>query len=414
MVQLLFFLLSVIFSGVNKHVTVNAIELPPRSVFVDPFQFSVLGANATFRESTFQGPFFNPTATDPPFFQIFDIAFLDVIGEQPTINEVAFNAPFAFAHEAPIYVAETEEVFFASNDGGPLGNSDINHNNQVGKISMKAVEDALSGVLTGTAVNVPITELDLPDTVQMTNGGTGTYKSNLILAAEGRGELPSSIVLVNPKPPHNATVLLDNYYGRQFNSLDDIKVHPSGKFYFTDAPFGFLKAVRPPPMMVNQVYVFDPDTRVVRVAATDFDKPNGIAFTADGKTAYVQPFVLIVCSTDSGASQHSLGDDQTRPATIYAFDVDPKSSVLQNRRVFVYDDAGIPDGLQVDSEGRVYAGCGDGVHVWNNNGDLLGKIFIGNVTANFVFAGDGRLVMLSETKIFVAHIAAKGNPPPFP
>lgn len=47
----------------------------------------------------------------------------------------------------------------------------------------------------------------------------------------------------------------------------------------------------------------------------------------------------------------------------YAFDVDPVSERFLNRRVFAYIDAGIPDGLQVDTEGNIYAGTGDGVQV---------------------------------------------------
>lgn len=69
----------------------------------------------------------------------------------------------------------------------------------------------------------------------MTNGGTGPYNSSLLLVTSGRGSLPPSIVLVNPLPPYNVTVLLDNYFGRQFVSLNDIKVHPTnGKLFFTD------------------------------------------------------------------------------------------------------------------------------------------------------------------------------------
>lgn len=69
----------------------------------------------------------------------------------------------------------------------------------------------------------------------MTNGGTGPFRGDLLLATSGRGTRPPSIVRVNPSPPHNTTVLLDNYFGRQFNSLDDVKVHPiSGKIYFSD------------------------------------------------------------------------------------------------------------------------------------------------------------------------------------
>jgi len=138
----------------------------------------------------------------------------------------------------------------------------------------------------------------------MTNGGTGPFRSNLVLITSGRGPLPPSIALVNPKPPHNATVLLDNFFGRQFNSLNDIKIHPISKaFFFTDVTYvlssfsikkyshqfsyGFLNHFRPAPLMPNQVYRFDPSTGAVRVVATDFDKCNGIAFSPDGKIAYM-------------------------------------------------------------------------------------------------------------------------------
>lgn len=368
-----------------------ASSLPSQSVSVDPRSFAVIGANGTFRQSSFDSGF-NPTGTEPPFFQIFDPDFLKVLGKAPSITEIASNATFAFAHEAPIYDATLDSVFFASNDGGPLGMSDIDHNNKVGRISLRD----LPANLNGTAINIPVTELDLPASIQMTNGGTGPFGGNLLLINSGRGPLPPSIALVNPNPPHNATVLLDNFFGRQFNSLNDIKVHPSGNIFFTDVVYGWLNHFRPEPLMPNQVYRLNPQTGAVRVVATDFDKCNGIAFTGDGQTAYI---------ADTGASGGFLGNNQTEPATIYAFDVDKKTQAFINRRVFAYVDAGVPDGVQVDTEGNVYAGCGDGVQVWNDEGTLLGKFFLGSTSANLVFAGKGRLVILAETKIFLAEIA---------
>lgn len=47
----------------------------------------------------------------------------------------------------------------------------------------------------------------------------------------------------------------------------------------------------------------------------------------------------------------------------YAFDVDPVTERFINRRVLAYIDAGIPDGLQVDTNGNIYAATGDGVQV---------------------------------------------------
>lgn len=75
---------------------------------------------------------------------MFDPEFLQILGANPSITEIASNASFAFAHEAPIYYPDTDEFFFASNAGGALGNSGMNQNNVVNKISMAAVETALA------------------------------------------------------------------------------------------------------------------------------------------------------------------------------------------------------------------------------------------------------------------------------
>jgi gluconolactonase len=78
-------------------------------------------------------------------------------------------------------------------------------------------------------------QLNLSDNVQMVNGGTGPYKGDLLFVTSGRALLPPSIVRVNPSPPYNDTVILDNFLGRQFNSLNDIKILPGTDImFFTD------------------------------------------------------------------------------------------------------------------------------------------------------------------------------------
>ena len=54
------------------------------------------------------------------------------------------------------------------------------------------------------------------------------------------------------------------------------------------------------------------------------------------------------------------------------------------------------------------------VQVWNSEGTLIGKFFVGGVSANLVFAGNGRLVILAETAIYFAEIAARANKLSFP
>lgn len=68
----------------------------------------------------------------------------------------------------------------------------------------------------------------------------------------------------------------------------------------------------------------------------------------------------------------------------------------------------MPDGVHTDSNGNVYAGAGDGVQVWNPSGKLVGKIYLGTTSANFAFAGHGRLVICAETKLYYATLNATG------
>ena len=71
-------------------------------------------------------------------------------------------------------------------------------------------------------------------------------------------------------------VLLDNYFGRHFNSLNDVAIHPVTKdVYFTDVTYGYCQDFRPPPTLRNQVYRLVPETGAVTVVADGFEMPNG-------------------------------------------------------------------------------------------------------------------------------------------
>ncbi|KAF8492523.1 hypothetical protein JB92DRAFT_3002938, partial [Gautieria morchelliformis] len=288
--------------------------VPPQTVLIDVPGLAVLGANGNFRDDT---PW-NPTNTTPPVFQVWDSSFLDILGSNPSVRLISGRDDFAFAHEAPIWIPATNEVFFAGNDGGPLGMSSLTRNNQVFKISLKDVYG------TGPQ-NITFTKVHITPELQMVNGGTPS----------GRGSSPPGISLVNPNPPYNSTTILDNIHGRQFNSLNDAKIHPkSGAIFFTDVDYGFINDFRPPPLLPNQAYRFDPKTSQLRVVADGFDKCNGIAFSPDGSVAYI---------VDSGASVKG-GYNSTEAATLYAFDVDEKTQVFTNRRVLAWVDTGVPDG----------------------------------------------------------------------
>ncbi|KAJ7606613.1 D-lactonohydrolase-like protein [Roridomyces roridus] len=346
----------------------------------DKRAFAVLDPNGPFRNGT---QLFEPTPNvnlTPPYFQVFDDRFNDILGPNPTVRAIIENDTFAFAHDGPVWIPSTNQVF----TGGFLAPKfHPSNGSKVSMFNLNDLENSTTGLINFTVV-------PLSADVQINNGAT-LFRGDLLLVTTGNGTLPPSVVRVNPSPPFNDTTILNNFYGRQFIGLNDAKIHPQSRaIFFTDVTYGFENGF---------LYRFDADTGDVRVIADGFVRPNGIAFSPDGKTAYI---------ADSGESGGvTAGINLTLPATIYAFDVMPDTQSFANRRVFAYIDTDVPDGLALDTNGNLYVGCGDGTQVFDPKGTLLGKIFIGVSSSSLVFAGKGRLLVNADTKIYLAEIAAE-------
>lgn len=73
---------------------------------------------------------------------------------------------------------------------------------------------------------------------------------------------------------------------------------------------------------------------------------------------------------------------------------------LTNRRLFAFAAAGFPDGIKCDVHGNVYAGCGDGVEVWNPAGSLIGTFLVTGGVANFCFGKDGEMFLCNEQRLW--------------
>src|SRR5439155_2930226 len=136
-------------------------------------------------------------------------------------------------------------------------------------------------------------------------------------------------------------------------------------FWFTDPSYGYLHGFKPEPAHGDFVYRVDPSTGRATVVASDFDKPNGLAFSPDERVLYVG---------DSGANHEPGSFDPRRPHHIRAFDV--AGGRLVNNRLFAVTTPGFPDGLKVDADGRVYASAFSGVQVFDPTGDLVGEIHL--------------------------------------
>ena len=68
-----------------------------------------------------------------------------------------------------------------------------------------------------------------------------------------------------------------------------------------------------------------------------------------------------------------------------------------------------PDGIKVDAQGRVYVSAFDGVHVFDPEGHLLGKIRLPGAV-NFAFGGVDRniLFITADSAVFAAVLTAQG------
>jgi gluconolactonase len=193
----------------------------------------------------------------------------------------------SFAHEAGVYIPSTGEVFITSNQYRPP------HLNGKKHIHVSRFwKDPASG-------QWKVEKID-PAQVLMGNGGVN-YKDGVLFCAQGGFTNPGGLVYMSRQAPYDTKLLLSNYHGRWFNSINDVVVHSDGSIWFTDPTYAFEQGLKPRPQLPCQVYRFDPSTGDVRAVADGFGKPNGLCFSPDEKTLYV---------TDTNAQQ---GDGLYKP-----------------------------------------------------------------------------------------------------
>lgn len=322
-------------------------------------------------------------ASQPKPFLIYHDSFLQLLGPSPTLDLLIDDPRGPYFHEAGVFHAPTNTLFITSNllpDSSPDAVTTHNKTIIITKIEFFSPTDFTRD------------KVRCPERNYMANGGTN-YRDGLILCAQGTLREPSGLVYMEAKRPHKTTTLLNNYHSRAFNSPNDVVVHSDGSIWFTDPIYGYAQGFRPKPQLPQQVYRFDPSTGDIRVVADGFGRPNGIAFSPTEDTVYI---------TDTDLIPGDGSRDPSRAATIYAYTIfwESDQPYLTNRRVFAFADNGVPDGIKCDVFGNVYAGCGDGINVWNSGGMLVGKIQVEGGCANFCFGRNGEMWLLNEHKLW--------------
>jgi gluconolactonase len=189
------------------------------------------------------------------------------------------------------------------------------------------------------------------------------------------------------------TVLAEEYQGKRLNSPNDVVVASDGAVYFTDPTYGiegyYEGFAAESEIGASHVYRVDPITGTLEIAAGDFDQPNGLAFSLDERLLYV---------SDTGGPEH-----------MRVLDVDDAGK-LHGGKEFARPTVGVFDGFRLDEHGRIWTSAGDGVHVYDPDGTLLGKVKVPETVANVTFGGykRNRLYMCASTSLYAVYLPTRG------
>ncbi|HEY1935902.1 MAG TPA: SMP-30/gluconolactonase/LRE family protein [Acetobacteraceae bacterium] len=230
-----------------------------------------------------------------------------------------------------------------------------------------------------------------PELIRQTDGGNGTTfdMQGRLINCEGDGRR-----LTVTDTNGNVATLIDRHDGNRLNRPNDVICRSDGTLFFTDP--SLRRPVSERDVGEGAVYRIAPDGGSHLVAWCEY--PNGLALSPDERTLYVA---------------------NTRwTAYIHAIELDAAGNMVR-RRVFADMSSdvkqGVPDGMKVDTAGRVFCTGPSGVWVFEPDGKLIGIIETPEVTANLAFGGsDLRTMFLtSSTSIHTLRVKTPGLPVPW-
>ncbi len=223
------------------------------------------------------------------------------------------------------------------------------------------------------------------------NGLAWDLQGRLLLAEHGDRRISRL------EPGGHKTTLVSHYRGKRINSPNDVVQLGSGDLLFTDPPWGLPKWWDDPAKEQpwSGIYRRTADGEV-RLLTSEFQAPNGIALSPDGRTLYVSE------------SKPEIGG-------WYALPMAADGSLGPRRRLldavpWSVNRKGVPDGLKLDRESHVFGGGPGGVYVIHPDGTLLGVIETGSATSNTAWGGDGStLYITAGTRVFRIRTSTGGS-----
>ncbi len=221
------------------------------------------------------------------------------------------------------------------------------------------------------------------------NGNTLDAEGRLITCEQGNRRVTRT------EHDGTVTVIADRYRGKRLNSPNDAVVRSDGSVWFSDPDFGITSDYEghraESEIGACNVYRVDPATGEVRLVADGFLGPNGLVFSLDESRLFV---------SDSRANH------------IRVFDVRDDGTV-DDGKIFAQCSAGNFDNIRFDDGGRLWAAAmSGGVHCYDPDGTLLGRLLVPEVVANIRFGGAkrNRMFIAADTTLYSIVLGVTGPP----
>jgi gluconolactonase len=225
------------------------------------------------------------------------------------------------------------------------------------------------------------------------NGNTRDRQGRLLTCEHGGRRVSRT------EPDGRIVTLAERFEGKRLNSPNDIVCKSDGSIWFTDPSFGILgyyEGTKAEPELPTNVYRID-SAGAMSVVAEGINQPNGLAFSPDESILYIV-------------------ESRSVPRKILAFDVVGGKTLAKKRVLIDAGPKGTPDGFRVDVDGNLWCGWGmgeaglDGVHVFNPEGRLIGRIDLPERCANVCFGGlhRNRLFMAASTSLYSLYVNVQG------
>ena len=177
------------------------------------------------------------------------------------------------------------------------------------------------------------------------------------------------------------TPIAERWQGKRFNKPNDIICRSDGTVYFTDPELRLAPELRE--IGFAGVFRIAPDGQI-HLGTDECEYPNGLALSPDESVLYVA-----ISRLDERCFEEADRGEVCTHRKIRAFDV-ALDGALSNNRVFCdmsSAEPGVPDGMKVDTQGRVYCTGSGGIWVIDPSGNQLGIIRSPEVPRNLAFGG---------------------------